>query len=245
MFAGHYAVALAARPTISRVGLGTLFVVTQLPDIVMSGLLLLGVEQVRIHPGVAGLEGVEELHVPVSHSMPAALAWAALAGLLAWVLYRRSGPGRFRIAVILAALTASHAALDQLGATLPVLAGTALEGLMLIVGLAIYGPATRARDRVGRFGFPALALVLAGFTAMVAFTPAPPTVPALALSNLAAYAGLAVASGWVDRHRTRRTPSIPSAWKTGRRTSSDEEDRARSHSRDDDLRHASGVVDRT
>ena len=50
MFLGHFGVSFGAKTLQPRVSLGTLFLATQLADLVWPTLLLLGVERVRIVP---------------------------------------------------------------------------------------------------------------------------------------------------------------------------------------------------
>jgi len=67
VFIGHYGAALAGKRIAPRVSLGTLFLGAQLPDLIWPILLLLGVERVRIEPGLmAMLAKLETMIPPVS-----------------------------------------------------------------------------------------------------------------------------------------------------------------------------------
>ena len=51
MFIGHYAVAMAAKKAAPKISLGTLFIASQLVDLVWPIFLLLGIEHVKVSPG--------------------------------------------------------------------------------------------------------------------------------------------------------------------------------------------------
>jgi hypothetical protein len=52
MFIGHHATAFAMKPIAPRVSLGTLFAATILLDLIWPILILLGIEDVRVAPGI-------------------------------------------------------------------------------------------------------------------------------------------------------------------------------------------------
>jgi membrane-bound metal-dependent hydrolase YbcI (DUF457 family) len=86
MFVGHYAAALAAKGAEPRAPLWTYVIGAQLIDIGWSGLVMAGVERVSFDPKLPGSALVLE-HMPWTHSLPAALVWAAGAALLVrWAL---------------------------------------------------------------------------------------------------------------------------------------------------------------
>ena len=58
MFVGHYGVSFAAKKAEPDIPLWLLFMVVQLLDVVWAPLVLLGVERVRIVPGVGGSSGL-------------------------------------------------------------------------------------------------------------------------------------------------------------------------------------------
>jgi hypothetical protein len=223
VFAGHLAVALAAKRLAPRASLGTLAAAAQLQDLVWPALLLAGVEVVRIEPGATAASPLDFVSYPFSHSALAALAWAAAAGLFhRWRTRDRAG------AWTVAGLVTSHWLLDALAhrPDLPTwpggpLAGlglwgsvpatVAVEGALLAAGALVYGRTTRAADAVGRFG-------LLGFLALVALIaagnllgPPPPSDTAVAVAGLGLWL-LVAAAAWVDRHRlVRETIDRPAA----------------------------------
>ncbi|HEX4883318.1 MAG TPA: hypothetical protein VFX05_04200 [Casimicrobiaceae bacterium] len=212
MFLAHFGVGFAAKAVAPRVSLGTLLFAAQFLDLLWPSLLQAGVEQVEIAPG--GHPPLAFTHYPVSHSLAAVAAWSLALGGAHFAL-RRS----LRAALVVAALVASHWALDLVvhapdlplwpggGAprvglglwSLPVVA-LALEFAVFAVGLRWYLRATRAVDRAGVYGLVALVALLVVIQLANVLGPPPPGVEAVAWAGQAQW--LIVAWGWwIDRHR--------------------------------------------
>ncbi len=213
MFIGHFALGLAAKPAAPRASLGTLFLATQLIDLLWPTLLLLGLETVAIVPGATAVTPLEFTHYPITHSLLAVVGWAVLFAGVYFAL-RRWVVG----AVVCGALVVSHWLLDllthapdlplapggsaRLGLGLwnhPVLA-IGLELGLFAAGIVLYLRATRARDRAGN-------LILGGLVAFLLlvhlsnlFGPLPPSVTAIAWVGQAQWLLVAWAY-WADRHR--------------------------------------------
>ena len=86
MFVGHYAAALAAKAVAPRAPLWTYVGAAQLIDIGWSSLVMAGVERMSFDPALPGSPLVLE-HMPWTHSLPGAAAWALAALLLSrWLL---------------------------------------------------------------------------------------------------------------------------------------------------------------
>ncbi len=214
MFIGHFAVGFAGKRAAPSVSLGTLFLACAFLDVLFPLLLLLGIETVRIAPGITAVSPLEFVSYPYSHSLAAALLWSAVFGVVYWAIKRDR-----RSAVILGAIVASHWVLDFVSHApdLPLapgmerrfglglwnsMAGTlVVELLLFAVGVSLYARATRARDRIGRFGLWGLVgfLVMAYLTS--AFGPPPPGVVAIAWVGQSVWL-LIVWGYWVDRHRS-------------------------------------------
>ena len=109
MFIGHFGVGFAAKAVAPQVSLGTLFLAAQFIDLLWPTLLLLGVERVRIEPGITTVTPLNFEHYPVSHSLLAVLGWSLLLG---GVYFWRRGALRGAVVVGLAVL--SHWLLDLL-----------------------------------------------------------------------------------------------------------------------------------
>jgi len=212
MFLGHFGVAMAAKRAAPSVSLGTLVLAVQLADGLWPIFLLLGIEQVRIVPGITRVTPLDFVSYPWSHSLVADAAWAALLAL-AYGAWRRN----WRAAAWLAALVLSHWVLDALShrRDVPVWPGgpkvgaglwnslpltLVAEFVLFGVGAYLYLRVTRARDRLGTVLFALFVVVLAGLYVASVVGPPPPDVRVLAYSALAGW--LFVAWGyWIDRHR--------------------------------------------
>lgn len=213
MFLGHFAAGLAAKKLTPYTSLGTLLLSAQLLDLVWPVLVLRGVEQVRVAPGITAVTPLDFVSYPWSHSLLLAVVWAlALGGLYA--LVRRYTRG----AIVVGALVVSHWVLDLVAhrPDLPLLPGAgplvglglwdslpvtaAVELLLLALGLYVYKTNTEPVDRTGTWALAAFAVALVGIYGAAVFGPPPPDERTVALSALAIW--LLVAWGyWIDRHR--------------------------------------------
>lgn len=214
MFLGHFAIGFAGKRPAPRVSLGTLFFAAQFLDLLWPWLVLLGIERVRIAPGITVVTPLDFVSYPWSHSAAAALAWALLVAGAHW-LRKRDGAA----AAVLAAAVFSHWLLDflthrpdlQLWGGNPTRVGLelwrslsatlAVELGLFAAGLALYAISTRARDRAGRWGLWGLALFLLGVYAAALFGPPPPSVAAIGWAGQATWL-LVLWGWWVDRHRS-------------------------------------------
>lgn len=223
MLLGHFAVALAAKRAAPRTSLGTLFVAAQLLDLVWPILLLAGVERVRIVPGLMAASPLDFVHYPFSHSLLAALGWAALAGLAYFALRRDS-----RGAGVIAALVASHWFLDApmhrpdlplwpgssilvgggLWSSVP--ATVSIELSLLAAGLLVYLRATRAERAAGRWGPWGLAALLLAIFLSGFVTAPPPNERALAFGAMGLWIFVALGF-WIDGARRVAEPVLSTA----------------------------------
>jgi hypothetical protein len=216
MFLGHYGLAFAAKRSAPGAALGSLTFASQFLDELWPILLLLGVEQVRIVPGLMAASPLDFAYYPFSHSLLMAIVWSLLIGG-AYFLLRRYGPG----AVVMGVLVVSHWFLDLPvhrpdlplwpGANSPkvgwglwnsVAATMVLEFGIYAIGIALYLRATRARDRIGSWGLWAYIIVLAGI--FIASNSPPPNERALAWVTLGIWLFVPW-SWWVDKHRISLT----------------------------------------
>jgi hypothetical protein len=79
----------------------------------------------------------------------------------------------------------------------------AIELTLLAVGVAVYLFQTRAKDKIGSFGFGAFVIVVVALYGAVIFGPAPPTVNKLAIGALGSLLFVPFA-WWFDSHREGR-----------------------------------------
>src|SRR3989449_5176204 len=84
MFVGHYGVSLAAKRGDRSIPLWVLFLAVQLLDVFWSLFVLIGIEKVRIVPGITASNPLDLYYMPYTHSLVAALLWS----LAAYVAYR-------------------------------------------------------------------------------------------------------------------------------------------------------------
>jgi hypothetical protein len=213
MFLGHYGVAFAAKRTAPRTSLGALTFAAEFLDELWPILLLLGIEQVRIVPGLMVLSPLEFTYYPYSHSLAMAVVWGILIGG-AYFLLRRYGRGAW----ILGALVVSHWFLDvpMHARDLPLWPGGStpkvgwglwnsmvltyvIEFTIYAAGISMYVRATRALDRIGSWGLWAYVVVLAAIF-VSSNGPPPPSANALAWLTLGIWLFVPWA-WWVDRHR--------------------------------------------
>jgi hypothetical protein len=216
MIVGHYAVALAAKKWAPRTSLGTLIAAAAFLDLLWPALLLLGVEEVVIAPGITSFTPLDFTSYPWSHSLLTSVVWGLV---FSGGYFAVTGYGAGAIAVSL--LVPSHWLLDfvvhrpdlpltpwgsaryGLGLWNSVQETLSLELTMFLTGVALYRWATRRRDRIGSWGFFGfLALCLALYAGAV-FGPPPPSVSAIAWTDMGQWLFIALAF-WVDRHRAPR-----------------------------------------
>lgn len=220
MFVGHYAVALGAKRVTPRVSLGTLVLAAQFADLLWPIFLLLGIERVRISPGITAFSPMDFVHYPITHSL---LGITGLAIGLSLVYF---GVTRYRAGAWVVGLAVlSHWILDAIvhrpdlplapGSQIRVglglwnsVAGTLVVELGLFAaGIYLYWRSTTAKDGAGRFGFWGLIAVLLVTYLGASFGPPPPSERVVAISGLAGWVAVAWAY-WVDAHRSPAVRAI-------------------------------------
>jgi len=215
MFVGHYGPSLAAKAWNKTLPLWALFLAVQLVDVLWAIFVLLGVEKIRIVPGITKTNPLDLYYMPYTHSLVAAVVWSLVAGL-AWLLRRTSG--HWQGAGLVGAAVFSHWILDwlvhrpdlpvyddalKLGLGLwnyPVVA-FALEAALLYGGMWLYLRVTRPAARGGRFGMLVFGVVMLAVQGSVFFGPPPPSGQAAAWMALFSYALFAAVAHWLERKR--------------------------------------------
>ena len=212
MFLGHFGVAFAAKKAAPKVSLGTLVFAAQFADLLWPILLVLGVEHVRIVPGLMAASPFDFTSYPISHSLVAQLGWGAAIGLIYFVWKRDR-----RNALLVSALVPTHWVLDFIAhrPDMPVYPGgpkyglgmwnsvpltLAVEYVLFAAGIALYLSATRAKDKAGHLVFWSLAVFLGVVYAGSLSGPPPPNIQVLAPAGLAMWLTVPWAA-WADRHR--------------------------------------------
>ena len=208
MFTGHYSVSFAGRATEKRIPLWLLFIAVQWIDVMWSIFVLLGIEKVRIVPGITASNALDLYYMPYTHSLLGVLCWSALAYAVCQFVPGLRGK---RTGLILAAAVFSHWILDlivhrpdlsvyasmgKMGFGLWNYRGAAfaLEMSVLLCGAAmLYRTATHKVRLTGFVVFLAALQVFGTF-----FFPPPPSDHVAATSALVSYVVLALVAGWVD-----------------------------------------------
>jgi hypothetical protein len=132
MFVGHYAVSFYLKSKDPGVPLWVFILAVQFVDIIWVLLVLAGIEQVAMVPGITAASPLDLQYVPYTHSLPAVIGWSLLAF---WVWFRlgRGAKGRARAAALLGMAVFSHWVADLLvhRPDLPLYDNTAKVGLGL------------------------------------------------------------------------------------------------------------------
>jgi hypothetical protein len=216
MFVGHYAVGLAAKRFAPRTSLGILIAAPILLDLIWPLLVLIGWEHVSIVDNPNSFLRLQFDSYPISHGLVAVIGWATLFASIYFGLARYLAG-----AIAVWAGVVSHWLLDFVvhRPDLPLRAGDsrllglglwnkrgitiAVELALLAGGVAVYLFQSRAKDKIGSFGFGAFVVVIVALYGAVIFGPAPPSVNKLAIGALFSLLFIPFA-WWFDSHREAR-----------------------------------------
>src|SRR2546426_4112486 len=215
MFVGHYGVSFAAKKAEPAIPLWVLFIAVQLLDVLWAPFVLLGIEKVRIAPGIPASNPLDLYYMPYTHGLLAAIGWSVVA-FLAYRLAVRPAPPRAAAVVGLAVF--SHWVLDFLvhRPDLPLYDNAAKVGLglwnypapafllevaALFGGMFLYLRSTTATTRLGRYGMPVFGVVMLAVQAVVFFGPPPSSDRAAAVTALGSYILFAAVARWLERRR--------------------------------------------
>lgn len=221
MFVGHYSVSYAVKAVDRGIPLWALFVAVQLVDIAWAVLVLLGIERVRIVPGITATNPLDLYYMPYTHSLVASALWAVAAAVV-YRVWRARRPG-LRTPTLIGLAVFSHWVLDwvvhrpdlplydnvmKVGLGLwnhPVLALT-LEVGLLVLGMVFYLRVTEPVDAIGRYGMPAFVALMAVVQVVTFFGAPPPSDTATAVTALVAYALFAAIAYLLERRRQMPVP---------------------------------------
>jgi hypothetical protein len=212
MFVGHYGVSFAAKKAEPSIPLWVLFIAVQLLDVLWAPFILLGIEKVRIVPGITASNPLDLYYMPYTHSLVAAIGWSVAAAAV-YSFVTRGVPKR--AAAVVAIAVFSHWVLDFLvhRPDLPLYDNTAkvglglwnlpaialgLEAALLFGGMRIYFRLGTAR----RTAMLVFGVVMLGIQAYVFFGPPPASDKAAAATALVSYAVFAL----IIRALERRAP---------------------------------------
>jgi len=214
MFVGHYGVSFAFKSLEKPLPLWLLFIAVQFVDVLWAVFVPLGIEKVRITPGITASNPLDLYYMPYSHSLVAALLWSG-AGFVGYKLTRRRAT---YAAFLLSGAVFSHWVLDLIvhRPDLPLYDDTykmgfgvwnypalafALEGSLLFGGMLLYLRSTSAVSRLGKFGMPVFSIVLLAVQAVVFFGAPPSSPSAAALTAILSYVVFAAVVYWLEKKR--------------------------------------------
>ena len=214
MFIGHFGTGLAAKKIDNRISLGTLFLASQLSDLIMPILQILGIERVRIDPGNTAFVPIDILYYPFSHSLFSVLILALLFGLIYFIIKRNK-----KGSILLGGLVIFHWVLDLIthrpdlplapwsnfkvgfGLWNSVILTLIVESFIFITGAFIYLKTTKAYNKKGTIGIWSLLIFLTVIYLLSAFGPPPPNADSMGYVGLMQW--LFIAWGyWIDRNRS-------------------------------------------
>jgi hypothetical protein len=212
MFVGHYGPSFAANAAEKRLPLWLLFIAVQFVDVLWAVFVLLGIEKVRIVPGITASSPLDLYYMPYTHSLVGALGWSLLAFLICQAVPRWRGT---RTGLILAAAVFSHWMIDLIvhrpdlslydsaykmgfGLWNYRIPAFLLELGVLVAGAWMYAKTVPSKARVLAF---VAVLAVIQFVGTFAFPP-PSSDRNAAFTALFFYILLALIAGWVGRRQT-------------------------------------------
>jgi hypothetical protein len=222
MFIGHYGVSFAAKAIKPTLPLWVLFLAVQLVDVFWAIFVLLGIEKVRIVPGITATNPLDLYYMPYTHSLVSSLIWALAVIVLCRVIPRIN---RWGSVTVIGSAVFSHWLLDlvvhrndlpmyadvhKVGLGLwnyPVTAFT-LEVLLLGSGMYLYARNSRAIDPRGIYGMMFFGLLMVGIQLMVFFGSPPTSDTEVAISALVSYFLFAAIAFWLERKRVTQTTGV-------------------------------------
>jgi len=186
-------------------------------DLIWPIFLLLGLEHVRIAPGITRVTPFDFYDYPISHSLLAVVGWSLAVGLAYFALHRyRTRAWMVGLGVL------SHWFLDWivhrpdlplwpggtghygLGLWNSVPATLAVESAVFAIGFCFYWHETRPKDRIGTWALISLVLFLIFVWMGAMFGGPPPSEKSMAWGALSLWL-MPLWAAWADRHRASRS----------------------------------------
>ena len=215
MFIGHYGPSFAGKAARQRIPLWVLFLAVQLLDVFWSICVLLGIEKVRIVPGITAVNPLDLYYMPYTHGLAMAAMWSILAAAVYYGFRKEDG---WLSAVVVGGAVFSHWVLDFLvhRPDLPLydyrfkvglglwnypVAASALEVVFLFGGMYLYLRVTKPIAPGGSSGFLVLGFIMLVVQAVVFFGPPPSSDSAAAMTALFSYCLFAAIAAWLERKR--------------------------------------------
>ena len=208
MVIGHFGFGLGAKKYAPKLSLGLIFLAVQFADLLWPDLILLNIEKVRIQPEDAKFP-LDFIYYPFSHSLLISIFWAAVFGLIYWLIKKDRVS-----ATVLGICVLSHWFLDLIvhKPDLPLYPGSSVllgfglwnwpwltaltEGIIFFTGMIFYLQTTRARNPAGKWGFWLMIILL--IVGHIAGVLSPPPGTVTESQALLVYVLLGF---WVDHNR--------------------------------------------
>ena len=215
MFVGHYGPGFAIKAADKSIPLWLLFIAVQLVDVLWATFVLLGIEKVRIVPGITAASPLDLYYMPYTHSLIGSIVWAGVA-TVAYKLTSRVG--NWKAALLIAIAVFSHWILDLLvhRPDLPLYDNAAkvgfglwnypvisfvLEAACLFGGMYFYFARTKAVTAGGRYAMIVFGVIMLAIQSSVFFAPPPGSDKELAVTALLSYGVFAAVAFWLERKR--------------------------------------------
>lgn len=173
MFLGHFGAGFAGKKFSKSASLGTYFMAAQWIDLLWPILLLLGIEKVKIEPGISNVTPLNFNYYPFTHSLAAAIIWGVIFGVIYFLIKKNA-----KTSIILGVFVVSHWVLDFLVhiPDLPIFPGSELkvglglwnsftatiilEGLIFGIGIYLYYKVTKTKNKTGTYSLIGLVVFL-------------------------------------------------------------------------------------
>ena len=211
MFVGHYGVSFSAKNVGQTIPLWVLFLAVQFLDVLWAPFVLLGIERVRIVPGITATNPLDLYYMPYTHSLLGAILWSCVGGVVYQYVAR---PLRRRASILIGVAVFSHWVLDFIvhrpdlplyGNSIKVGLGLwnapalafGLEAALLFGGMWLYLKARPARS----LGTIIFGVVMLGIQAFIFFGPPPTSGRTIASTALISYAVFAIVIWWLQDRR--------------------------------------------
>jgi hypothetical protein len=213
MFIGHFGAGFAGKKFSKSASLGTYFMAAQWVDLIWPILVLLGIEKVKIEPGISSVTPLNFSYYPFTHSLAGVLVWAILFGTIYYYIKKN-----YKTSIILGLLVLSHWFLDLLVhiPDLPIFPGAGIkvgfglwnsfaatlivEGLVFSAGLYFYLKTTKSKNKIGTFALWGLVVFLVAIYISNLWGPPPPSAEAIGLVGNSQW--LIIMWGyWIDKNR--------------------------------------------
>ncbi|GIK59472.1 MAG: hypothetical protein HND39_06530 [Ignavibacteriota bacterium] len=213
MFLGHFGAGFAGKKFSKSASLGTYFMAAQWIDLLWPILLLLGIEKVKIEPGISNVTPLNFNYYPFTHSLAAAIIWGVIFGVIYFLIKKNA-----KTSIILGVFVVSHWVLDFLVhiPDLPIFPGSELkvglglwnsftatiilEGLIFGIGIYLYYKVTKTKNKTGTYSLIGLVVFLILIYISNLFGPPPDSVKAIGIVGNAQW--LIILWGyWIDKNR--------------------------------------------